>query len=45
MAGERNFSAHGKDTDLRVMAGLARRQHESRLGITELGRDRLHLRG
>ena len=35
----------GEDAHLRVMGGIARRQHEGRLGIVELGRDRLHLRG
>src|ERR1700755_3359752 len=45
MAGKRNFGAHGKDTNLRIMRRILRRQDKSRFGIVELRCDRLHLRG
>ena len=37
--------ADREDANLRVMRGVLRRQHEGRLGIIELGRNGLHLRG
>ena len=44
MAGERDLRVHGEDANLRVVGAIGRRQHEGRLGIVELGGDRLHLR-
>ena len=45
MARERDFGANRENANLRIMRGIARRQHERRLRIIELGRNRLHLRG
>ena len=44
MAGERKLLVHGENAHLCVMRGIARRQHESRLGIIELRSNGLHLR-
>jgi len=45
MAGKRKLPVHGEDAHLRIVRGIARRQHEGRLRIVELGGNRLHLRG
>ena len=45
MARERDLPVHGEDAHLRVIGGVARRQHEGGLGIVELAGYGLHLRG
>ena len=44
VASERNFRTHGKNSYLRIMRAIGRRQHEGGLRIIELAGNRLHLR-
>ena len=45
VAGERQFACGREDAQPRAVAGILRRQHEHRLGMIELARDRLHCGG
>jgi hypothetical protein len=44
VAGERQLPRRGENANAGAVRGLGRREHEHRLGVVELARDRLHRR-